>query len=643
MAAHWHFTTLRPGEKTRNPIQGEFFAMEAIRNPAEALIREALQNSLDAGIKDTTGQPIEMVQVRISLASGQSSADSNDYSEFFLDSWSHYEADGNGLSNAPARNERCPYLVIEDFGTYGLIGDVNQWHDKPGVKNSFFYFYRAEGLTGKGGEDRGRWGIGKYVFPRSSRISSFFGLTVREGENRRLLMGQAVLKTHQCGSQHYKPDGGFGEVNRELVLPITDSATIDRFCDVFGVTRRNEPGLSIVIPWVDPEITFPLLLEAVVRGYFYPILEGRLEVIVSDSSQEIVINESSLVGVVQSLDQPLSAELLPLLDLATWAVNKRPNEILALNPVPPTRAPNWSVPDLIPASAMAELQAQLELGEKVALKIPLTVRPKKKPDARSHFHLFLVRDGSQQDRTVFVREGIIIPDVRARRARGVRSLVVIDHQPLATLLGDSENPAHTEWQKGSSNFKDKYTYGKSYLDFVTHCASYIVNLLDSQHREEDVTLLKDFFSLPAPQSPDAPKTREKRAKKNPGNEPPKPPDPPEPRRRRYRLEKVAGGFRVRNGDPDAEVPALLDIRTAYDVRRGNPFKKYNTADFKLDDPGIRLNPPARGVTVLRRTENQMLVEVIQRDFSMTVTGFDEQRDLCVTVNVKEGNEDAEAV
>ena len=30
----WHFRQYAPGEKTRDPIQGEFFATEAIRNPA---------------------------------------------------------------------------------------------------------------------------------------------------------------------------------------------------------------------------------------------------------------------------------------------------------------------------------------------------------------------------------------------------------------------------------------------------------------------------------------------------------------------------------------------------------------------------------------------------------------------------------
>jgi hypothetical protein len=253
MSARWHFSELRPGDKTREPTLGEFFATDAIRDPAEALVREALQNSLDAGVKDGTGQPMETVEMRIFLATGGAALAPNVIEEFFTGSWPHFQAPGNGLRNALARDERCAYLVIEDFGTSGLTGDVRQWYDIPGSKNSFFYFFRAEGRTGKGEEDRGRWGVGKYVFPRSSRANAFFGLTVRRDDNRRLLMGQAVLKTHACGAKHYKPDGGFGELDGELLLPVSDPALIDRFYSAFNLSRGSEPGLSIVIPWIDPK------------------------------------------------------------------------------------------------------------------------------------------------------------------------------------------------------------------------------------------------------------------------------------------------------------------------------------------------------------------------------------------------------
>ena len=42
----WYFNTLRPSDKVREPVQGEFFATEAISNPGEALVREGIRASL---------------------------------------------------------------------------------------------------------------------------------------------------------------------------------------------------------------------------------------------------------------------------------------------------------------------------------------------------------------------------------------------------------------------------------------------------------------------------------------------------------------------------------------------------------------------------------------------------------------------
>ena len=47
--ATWDFMLQRPGDTTRAPIQGEFFAAEAISNTATAPVREGNQNPPDAG------------------------------------------------------------------------------------------------------------------------------------------------------------------------------------------------------------------------------------------------------------------------------------------------------------------------------------------------------------------------------------------------------------------------------------------------------------------------------------------------------------------------------------------------------------------------------------------------------------------
>ena len=217
--------------------------------------------------------------------------------------WPHLQANGNGLREPPSESDACQFLVFEDFGTRGLQGDIAQAFDEPGVKNHFFYFFRAEGRSGKSELDRGRWGIGKHVFPRSSRISTFFGLTIRADDEKQLLMGHTVLKSHRAAASAtpFSPDGYFGQRQpNNLVLPISDKATIEKFSADFNLKRDKNPGLSIVVPFVDPDFTANHLKEAVVCGYFYPI---RL--------QQFLDGERPLADALTVEDYILPVKVLP--------------------------------------------------------------------------------------------------------------------------------------------------------------------------------------------------------------------------------------------------------------------------------------------------------------------------------------------
>ena len=44
----WRFRRMQPGEINVDPIEGEFFSTEALGSITDALVRESIQNSLDA-------------------------------------------------------------------------------------------------------------------------------------------------------------------------------------------------------------------------------------------------------------------------------------------------------------------------------------------------------------------------------------------------------------------------------------------------------------------------------------------------------------------------------------------------------------------------------------------------------------------
>jgi len=217
--------------------------------------------------------------------------------------------------------------------------------------------------------------------------------------------------------------------------------------------------------------------------------------------------------------------------------------------------------------------------------------------------------------------------------RGIRSLVVAEDRALAALLGDAENPAHMAWERNGKNFKEKYKDGAKIIDCVSQCPMDIVRILYEQDKKEDRTLLADIFSVPA--VPDDP--HRVKGRKTPKSTPlvgtdPEEPSPPDPRPRPFIIERIESGFVVRNGNMNgAAPPSEVLIEAAYDVRRGNAFRKYHPADFDLSQ---RMKTDLEGARVIEKKANRLRVSVLSPLFRIGVTGFDHNRD--VKVKVRKG-------
>lgn len=638
MAYKWYFNEHIPGYKIREPIQGEFFATEAISNPGEALIREGIQNSLDARAEN------DSVLVRIFVSGQDNAAKQEDVEPFMKDIWDHVYAEKNGLRNAPEHIESCPYLVFEDFGTTGLLGDPAQAAPKDDTKNDFFNFFRAEGRSDKSEKDLGRWGVGKTVFPRSSRINSYFGLTVRENDMKPMLMGQSVLKSHYVDGQYYMGDGWYGtapdDIANNLIMPINDPDMIDLFSKTFNLMRKGDPGLSIVVPWYDLELTDDNLIKAILRYYFWPILKGNLSIIVEIPGIKTDLDSQNLSKTLGKVGGELESEVRPLIELAEWAIKLEEKDIIHLRAQPRDKALNWSEA-LFPTDILDALRKRYERNERLALHVPVVIEGKGKDPEESYFHVYLEKDEDEKEkRPVYIREGIIIPDNKPPKTHGVRSIVVAEDKAIATFLGDSENPAHTQWQKDSTNFREKYNRGWSGLQFIIKSVSEIVRILSDSGEMVEKNLLIDIFSLPSSDEDSLQVLGQKESTRNgekPGGEQDK---NRKQRRIQFRIDKARGGFIVRAGEDNKQIPELLDIRVAYQVRRGDPFKKYRPADFEVNKDPIHIE--LNGSELITAEENCIRVRILEEGFRIRVKGFDENRDLRVEVSAREmedGTED----
>jgi hypothetical protein len=193
MNPKWHFNTQRLCDRTRDPNNDAFFTAESLDNLSEALVREGIQNSLDAAKRDAAN--VRQVRVRIRYEK-TATAEVRDYmAKMFGSAQRNFEHGLPCPSIERLFGKDCGYLLFEDFGTKGLVGDVSECRFENAAQNAFFSFFRAEGLSSKSLGSLGRWGIGKQVFPThlkqverhvSQWLSSKIGVSLNA---RRVIVG----------------------------------------------------------------------------------------------------------------------------------------------------------------------------------------------------------------------------------------------------------------------------------------------------------------------------------------------------------------------------------------------------------------------------------------------------------------------
>jgi len=637
MKPQWHFNKCRPSDRMRDPKNDAFFTAESLENISEAVVREAIQNSLDAAQRGDGD--VREVHVRISIVPQCAEETRVALRELFEPAREHFEQGVGGLSLvSELEAENCGYLSIEDFGTKGLTGDIKEWRLANAEGNAFFSFFRAEGISSKGSDKLGRWGIGKQVFPTASRLHSMFGLTQRADNPGRVLMGSAVLRSHSVGEQDFQPDGWFGcrLADDEPVLPVSDAEFIDGFCRLFDLHRGDKPGLSVVVPLIDERISYSSLRQGILRSYFWPILRGELVVEIKTPDGEISIDESNL----PSLREDVSATDAATIEIASWAAfNKCPIILTASSNL----RPDWRAAsdELLPEGRIAEIRRRFETDGKVAVNVPVRVRPKGEDsrESLSHFTVFITLCQDMGHHPVFIRDGIVISDVRSPRVSGCRSLVVIEDRPLAGLLGDAEGVNHTQWQRDSPKFHGKYVYGPDTIKFVTHSVCEIMRRLNTADQKGDPTLLMDLFFLPSDESP-SPGRGEKRPQT--GVHPPIDPPPP-PTSKRFDLRRADGGFLLLPGKIVLDTfPVRVRIQAGYAVRRGDAISRWMPDDFTFTRQPLRQDPKPSGVSVVKEDGNVLELEIRKPDFVFGVTGFDKRRDLVVRhLELKGGTHEAD--
>lgn len=647
---------MTPAEINQDPVQGEFFTSTS--DLAERLVRESIQNSLDAARGDGP------VLVRFAFG-GEGGALPFDQAERYLDGLGpHLEAvalsdvdrpaaeAGNEDEDAAAYSafdlidRRVPmsYLVVEDLGTEGLTGDIrrNSGFERD---NRFWGFFRSVGISPNVGGTGGSWGLGKWVFPDVSRINAYLGITRRSDEQRYLLMGMTILKTHQDdvddAGDKYPPYGQYAVCSSALdaewlPLPVDSGddsgGVVNTAIEDFGLQRHQDAGLSIVIPYPNEDLKPDEVERAVVTQYFLPIVYGDLEVEIVANGDVRRIDGTHIDEAARHIaksdrdDDDESAEsLVKVIELARWARDTGDESLLDLQATTSS--------GVLAGQDLETLRRQFDNGERLGFRLSTNVTERKTgTKTQNAFRVYLEQDNDlPQGHEYFVRGHLRISQMRHIKSFHARALVLVDQDSkLGDLLRDAEGPAHVVWNPHADRLKKRWVNGYERVQEVRRAAPLLLRQLAEVPGEHLKHLLADLFPAPSgDEGDDGPNT------------PPLPPLPP-----RFSsaisIRDLKDGFAIRS-DPKHQkakgLPGTMWLLSfAYDVARGgqraafNNFRegvKRESPDFDLFDGSLQV--VCRGCRYSVEGPNEIKIRVVENEFHVSVRGFDD-RDVIVDLH-----------
>lgn len=625
MSLKWFFQEFMPGDtehgsKYTQALFSNDSSKEGDSPLARSLVRESIQNSMDARVQgpESTG-----VTVRYRLGKNDQGLKGSQAKDFTTGLWQHLSSPESGLNLPPDQAQPIPYLVVEDFGTQGLTGDPGEWRPNEGSKNAFYLFFRALGRSGKSDSSGGRWGIGKFVFPMCSDAHLIWGFTVPFESKSPLLMGRALLNTHKVLGTSFHSDGYWGEKLGEtgLVTPVSSDLVIDTFIRAFEVSRLREPGLSVVIPWVASEITFDNIRSSVIEEYFLPLLKGELRVDIDDGERSCAIEPDEVVRYGKDAGERIVRERILLgQDISAGNIEK------FIWPVTFNRkGSQWNAGDL-DEQYLQSLKNALLVGKAVSVTLFVDVKQKKSAEILNGSLTVNLRrvEGLGSERPLIVRDGISISEDRTKRLNDHVAILTADRCPMATLIGDAETPAHESLQHES--IKHKYLYPKKMIEFVRDAAANLLRVVYHVDQENDPFALANYFPQMSENGTPGPK-----AKVSVDGEEPEPVPIIPHSRKRFKVSRIDGGLRVQGNSDSPNVPDELHIAVAYDVRRGDPFKRHRFLDFSLADEPMRVS--VSNASVDHSASNQLIVRPSTSEYCVDVVGFDPRRDVIVNVSV----------
>ncbi|MBU0688996.1 MAG: hypothetical protein KJ850_05600 [Gammaproteobacteria bacterium] len=635
MKASWIFPETGPYQVQGRDLSEDNFAPEG-RTNLEILIREVLQNPLDARDAGNSG-PVK-VQISV-LKPGEFD---HGYLVELLNGEFGKRLEASGGAKLPEMST-ATVLVLEDFGTTGLNGSWNDQNADGSNENwNAFWFREGEGAKSLSGSN-GRAGQGKITYYRISAARAVFGYTIRNSDGQSLLMGRSAFRKVYPfnGSKYLKHS--FWCTGQGQALPVLDEGEILAFRQAFGLERKDEHGLSLVIP-MPIDFEPKAAIQTIITEFYYPIACGNLEVRIGgmDIGRSNVDSVADHVLPDDRAREIRSAFTKGFRKLIGGTIGEERNGV-----TPVELKPGWDKASAIreeffPEGMLGMLRGAIEKGDSISVRCPVTVRPKIGQPVQTWFDVHLqIPEDLDRVEEAYIRRDLLIGSethlASSAHLQKARGLTLIKDAALSAFLADAEEPTHLKWNGSRPRLAEDYLNPQATLRAVRNAAPRLLSVISNGLVKMDVKALAKYFTKPAEEG----KKHASGGDKKGGKETKEIIVFPAPVRRPFRI--VTGKDRVHvlpNGTAapkTGDLPMSCVLELAYEGLDQDPFKAYDPFDFNLTDEKNHAVIVA-GANVTERLNNRIHFEVVNPDFSVEVQGFDQNIRLRARLNFTEKND-----
>jgi len=262
--------------------------------PTISLIRETIQNSLDAAVENSS-EPVRveytfdelliddvpnLLEIREHIEGCLKLYKDNDNAQEYFPPMIEY------LNQI---GESIPYIKVSDSNTTGM-NYIDDFH----TKEPFYAFVRSKGVTvKKSASSGGSFGFGKAAYFGMSKLKTVL-VSTRTIEGKAFFQGVASLCTHIVHPEDGKLSA-VGYYDNNDGKPIDD----EDYIPDFFLREADKPGTDFWIMGYDKQMKNSIVEEMVVaalRSFWLSILKKDLIVVIngkeinSDNLQELMIN-----------------------------------------------------------------------------------------------------------------------------------------------------------------------------------------------------------------------------------------------------------------------------------------------------------------------------------------------------------------